>query len=102
MPHIRVRLMNVAASRLQMFGAQSTSAMLDTQSGAERIYGQCRCKCEPVGFSTVLVVDDEPVIRAATCERLRDVGWRALEARDAQAAIQILEGSELVHLAFSD
>jgi DNA-binding response OmpR family regulator len=51
---------------------------------------------------TVLVVDDEPLVRAVVCENLRDFGWRALEAPDAREAIQILEGNDLVHLVFSD
>ena len=55
-----------------------------------------------MGFSTVLVVDDEPLVRAVVCENLRDFGWRALEARDAQEAIQILQGNEPVHLVVSD
>jgi CheY-like chemotaxis protein len=55
-----------------------------------------------LSFSTVLVVDDEPLVRAVVCENLRDFGWRALEAHDAREAIQILEGKELVHLVFSD
>jgi DNA-binding response OmpR family regulator len=55
-----------------------------------------------LGLPTVLVVDDEPLVRAVVCENLRDFGWRALEARDAQEAIRILEGNEPVHLVFSD
>src|SRR5437867_399968 len=55
-----------------------------------------------LGISTVLVVDDEPLVRAVVCENLRDFGWRTLEARDAQEAIQILEGNASVHLVFSD
>ena len=55
-----------------------------------------------MGFSTVLVVDDEPLVRAVVCENLRDFGWRALEGRDAQEAIQILQGNEPVHLVVSD
>jgi CheY-like chemotaxis protein len=58
-------------------------------------------KSQP-GFSTVLVVDDEPLVRAVVCENLRDFGWRALEAHDAQEAIQILEANEPVDLVFSD
>ena len=51
--------------------------------------------------STVLVVDDEPLIRAVVCEHLQDFGWRALQAGDAQEAIRIMEGNETVHLVFS-
>ena len=54
------------------------------------------------GAPMVLVVDDEPILRADICEHLRSVGFRALEARDAQEAIQILDKYEPVHLVFSD
>ena len=55
-----------------------------------------------LGLSTVLVVDDEPLVKAVVCENLRDLGWQALEAGDAQEAIRILEENQSVHIVFSD
>ena len=46
------------------------------------------------GFGeTVLVVEDEPLVRAAVAETLRDLRYRVLEAADAEAALRVLEGA---------
>ena len=52
--------------------------------------------------STVLVVDDEPVICTVACDCLRDAGFRTLEAHSAQQAIDLLEKGERVDVVFSD
>jgi len=52
--------------------------------------------------STILVVEDEDVIRLNTCEFLRESGWTVLEADRASAAIAVLESGEPVDLVFSD
>ena len=51
---------------------------------------------------TVLVVDDEPVICMLASNCLRDAGFRALEAHNAQQAIDLLESGEQVDVVFSD
>jgi DNA-binding response OmpR family regulator len=52
--------------------------------------------------ATVLVVDDEPVITATVAEHLRDIGLKVLMAHDGEEAIKILQGSEPVHIVFTD
>ncbi|HUZ12422.1 MAG TPA: CHASE3 domain-containing protein [Caulobacteraceae bacterium] len=51
---------------------------------------------------TVLVVEDEPEVRAATVAMLGDLGYRCLEAADAQSALAIIEAGAEVDLVFTD
>lgn len=44
---------------------------------------------EPAPHPTVLIVDDEPSIVDLLCEFLRDVGYRALLARNGRTALAI-------------
>jgi CheY-like chemotaxis protein len=41
--------------------------------------------------ATVLVVEDEPLLRVDLAEVLSNMGYRVLEASDAEAAIRLLE-----------
>lgn len=50
---------------------------------------------------TVLVVDDEAMVRMPICEYLRDCGFTVLEAGDAAEAIDAIDHSH-VDLVFSD
>jgi PAS domain S-box-containing protein len=51
---------------------------------------------------TVLVVEDEPVVRLLTVEVLNDLGYRALEAADGTMALRILETSQHIDLLITD
>jgi CheY-like chemotaxis protein len=51
---------------------------------------------------TVLVVEDECLIRMDIAERLKDEGFIVFEAGDADEAIRILEGRTDIHLVFTD
>lgn len=52
--------------------------------------------------ATVLLVEDEPLIRMHGIDILGDAGFRVLEAADADEAIVILEGDETIQLLLSD
>lgn len=54
------------------------------------------------GGSTVLVVEDESLVREMIAEELRDAGFTVLEAADGEAAANILTGSARVDLLFTD
>jgi signal transduction histidine kinase len=54
------------------------------------------------GPETILVVEDEEDVRAATCGILSALGYRVLEAADAAAAKAIVERGEQIDLVFSD
>jgi CheY-like chemotaxis protein len=55
------------------------------------------------GAESVLVVDDEVLIRLVICDYLRECGYRVIEAANAEEALLVLEKSDLrVDVVFSD
>jgi PAS domain S-box-containing protein len=53
-------------------------------------------------IDTVLVVEDEPAVRAAACAMLQELGYRCLEASDGSQALALLERGAEVQLLFTD
>jgi two-component system, response regulator PdtaR len=51
---------------------------------------------------TVLVVDDEPLIRLNTAEHLSGCGFRVVEASDGAEAIERLLADDAIRAVFSD
>jgi PAS domain S-box-containing protein len=51
---------------------------------------------------TVLVVEDEPVVRALILEVLQDLGYRTVEAADGPAGLKALESKERIDLLVTD
>ncbi|WP_205789996.1 ATP-binding protein [Microvirga makkahensis] len=51
---------------------------------------------------TILVVEDEPSLRAYSVEALRDLGYRVLEAADGKGALAVVEQHPEIHLLFTD
>lgn len=51
---------------------------------------------------TVLVVEDEPLIRMAAVDLVHDAGLKALEAANADHAIRILEARKDIRIVFTD
>jgi PAS domain S-box-containing protein len=57
----------------------------------------------PIGANeSVLVVEDEPVVRQIVIDVLQDLGYRTLEAADGASALSILQSSEPVDLLVTD
>nr|WP_314541707.1 response regulator [uncultured Massilia sp.] len=54
------------------------------------------------GLETILVVEDEEDVRSTTCGILSALGYQVLEAPDAAAAVDIVEGGQHVDLVFTD
>jgi PAS domain S-box-containing protein len=54
------------------------------------------------GNETILVVEDNPGLRRIVVRQLSEAGYRVLQAPDAAAAIALIDGSEQIHLLFSD
>jgi CheY-like chemotaxis protein len=51
---------------------------------------------------TVLVVEDDTIVRSALAETLRDLQYRVLEAASADAALAMLDGGTVVDVVLSD
>lgn len=73
---------------------------LDWTTGPER----GRLDAPQVGDTepTILVVEDEFLVRLGVTEYLRDRGYRVVEARTGEEAQAILRSGELVELLFTD
>jgi len=54
------------------------------------------------GTEVILVVEDDDDVRATTVDLLLDLGYRVLKARDADAALIILESGASIDLLFTD
>jgi PAS domain S-box-containing protein len=52
--------------------------------------------------ATVLLVDDEAVVRETAAERLRELGYRVLEASDGPSPLRMLENGLQVDLLITD
>ncbi|HAW25160.1 MAG TPA: hybrid sensor histidine kinase/response regulator, partial [Pseudomonas sp.] len=51
---------------------------------------------------TILVVEDEPVVRSLVVEVLNDLGYETLEAGEASEALEITESQQRIDLMVSD
>jgi CheY-like chemotaxis protein len=55
-----------------------------------------------VVMATVLVVEDETLIRELVAEELEEAGYTVVAANNAAEAIAILEARQDIHLVFTD
>lgn len=51
---------------------------------------------------TILVVEDEVLIRMTVADHLRDCGFRVLEAANGEEACRVMDAGETVDLVFTD
>ncbi|MEH2531701.1 signal transduction histidine kinase/CheY-like chemotaxis protein [Bradyrhizobium sp. AZCC 1588] len=56
----------------------------------------------PTGSETVLVVEDDDMVRRYVEGELKALGYRVIVTRNAPAALDILRGPESIHLLFTD
>jgi CheY-like chemotaxis protein len=54
------------------------------------------------GTETILVVEDEPLVRDVAVEIIQDLGYKVLAAANGVEALELLRGGERVDLLFSD
>ncbi len=60
-------------------------------------------RAEPGGTETVLVVEDEPAVRRALVDSLRQLGYQTLEAESAEAALDLGKAFEhTIHVLLTD
>ncbi|MBU6266120.1 MAG: PAS domain-containing protein [Sphingomonadales bacterium] len=64
--------------------------------------GEVRLEQQARDGQTVLVVDDEPTIRMLVVDVLEGLGYRALEAADGQAGLQIIHSAARIDLLITD
>lgn len=53
-------------------------------------------------MNTILVVEDEALIRLYVADYLKDSGFKVVEAADGTTALEILQSDERVDLVFTD
>jgi CheY-like chemotaxis protein len=51
---------------------------------------------------TILVIEDEPLIRMTVADDLRDAGFEVLEASNADEALLLFEQQSSIHAIFTD
>ena len=54
------------------------------------------------GRETVLLVEDDALVRSATVEMIAELGFAVLEAADASAALKVLESGARIDVLFTD
>ena len=54
------------------------------------------------GGETVLVVDDEPLVRMLAVEQLEELGYHVIEAGDGQSALKVLSSARPISLLITD
>jgi CheY-like chemotaxis protein len=54
------------------------------------------------GTETILVVEDDPEVRATVVELLTELGYRVLKASDGQSALAVIQSGMPVDLLFTD
>jgi PAS domain S-box-containing protein len=72
------------------------AAEADTSRHPPRLDGRARSD------ETVLVVEDDPVVREVVTDMLRELGYRVLQAGDGPEGLRILQGPEPVSLLLTD
>ncbi len=56
----------------------------------------------PIGSKTILIVEDEALVRFDLVDFFEDAGWRVFDAQDADAAIAILDRYNEVRVVLTD
>jgi PAS domain S-box-containing protein len=72
------------------------------EAGAAELSGELSEAQRAEANETVLVVEDEPVVRGLIVEILSDLGYRAIEASDGPAGLALLQSSQRIDLLVSD
>jgi signal transduction histidine kinase/PAS domain-containing protein len=72
----------------------------DAQTETQEVGGSAipKAKCG----ETILVVDDEPLVRMVAVEILEELSYQVLEAEDAQSALKVLQARQDIDLLLTD
>ena len=70
---------------------------------AEQSRPQLHASARPLPLqATILVVEDNPMIRRFVCLQLNELGYRVLEASDAEEALELARDATTIDLLFVD
>jgi CheY-like chemotaxis protein len=83
-------------------GAGTTVQMHFPRSAASETADKTPSASKVGGNETILVVEDDPAVMAASVELLRELGYRVVQASNGDAAMEILRNGVMVHLLFTD
>lgn len=56
----------------------------------------------PIGSKTILIVEDEALVRFDLVDFFTDAGWRVFDAQDADQAIPILDRHKEIRVVLTD
>jgi CheY-like chemotaxis protein len=73
-----------------------------TQPAPLAVTGEDASSDHAGGRETILVVEDDPMVRGLVTTRLIELGYRVLEAAEGAAALKILESRESIDLLLTD
>jgi PAS domain S-box-containing protein len=51
---------------------------------------------------TVLAVEDDPMVRRISVRRLRELGYKVIEAQDGNSALKVIDGGAAIDVLFTD
>ncbi|GGB96622.1 hybrid sensor histidine kinase/response regulator [Marinobacterium zhoushanense] len=71
-------------------------------AGGEVIHAEPERPPNRTGHERILVVEDEPDVRALAVRVLRSLGYQVLEAADGPAALSLLKNDPAIELLFTD
>ena len=74
----------------------------DGEADAEDASGEAAKDAAVETGETVLVIEDEPVVRNLVVEVLEDLGYRAIEAVDGPSGLEIVQSAQRIDLLITD
>lgn len=90
---------NASERRLEGYAVVNMKAALRRRRYRQEV--SCKMAVDEAR-ATILVVEDETLIRMVSTEMLEDAGFRVIEAQSADEALKILEQAADVQLLFTD
>jgi PAS domain S-box-containing protein len=91
--HIKIRSEQGRGTTIRLYLPPATGAIDPVAEASEEAEG---------GSETILVVEDDAVVRGFVIGQLQALGYRTIEARDARAALTLVERGEPFDLLFTD
>ncbi len=92
-----------AASIASEIGKGTSITLFLPRAAEQRAAAMSKVTAAPLALSgCILVVEDEAEVARVTIEVLRDIGYRAVEAKDGHTALALIEQDPTIELVLSD